>query len=309
MSTAFLFPGQGSWAQEIRGSELAQSGAARELLGLASVGLGIDLVEAVAKGAPALSRTEVGQPALLALCIGAARELAARGIVPDAAAGHSVGELAAFAVAGCLSAEDAVAASIERGRLMGAAARRCGGGMLALRSEQAVEEARAWVAKLGHLELAAHNAPREWVVSGTRPVLQAVAARMPSTWLPVEGPWHSSSMLDAETAWRQWLERIELRPPRILLVANATGEAVGAEDLRELLAGQLTRPIRWVRTLETLARAPISDWRILGPGRTLRNLCRANLGAGAALSIEDGLPGAALEARPAARPRALGDAA
>ena len=304
MSTAFLFPGQGSWAREIQGAELARSGAARELLGLASAGLGIDLIEAVASGSPTLGRTELGQPALLSLCIGAARELAARGIAPRAAAGHSVGELAAFSIAGCLSAEDAIAASIERGRLMSEAARSCTGGMLALRSEQAVEEARAWVAQLGPLELAAHNAPNEWVVSGPRPVLQAVAARMASTWLPVEGAWHSSSMKDAETAWRRWLERIELRPPRILLVANATGEAVGAEDLRELLAGQLTRPILWVRTLETLAGAAISDWRILGPGRTLRNLCRANLGAGAALSIEDGLP----TARPKARPGAPGGA-
>ena len=55
-----------------------------------------------------------------------------------------------------------------------------------------------------------------------------------------------------------------------------------------MLAGQLTRPIRWVRTLETLSRAGTSDWRIVGPGRTLRNLCRATLGASAALVIEDG---------------------
>jgi [acyl-carrier-protein] S-malonyltransferase len=266
-------------------AQLARPGPVRALFDRVSNALALDVADVVRRGLPPLKRTEVSQPALVALCLGLAEELSERARV-DAVAGHSVGELCAFSVAGCLSSEMAVDAAIERGRLMAEAARRSPGGMLALRSQTDAAAACA----LAPVQLAAENAPEEWVVTGERDALRAVAARFPSVRLPVSGPWHSAAMAAAEEAWRAWLARVTWRPPRLLLVANATGAPVTHEDPVTLLAGQLTRPVRWARCLETLRAAGIERWRILGPGRTLRGLCRANLGLGVEVSLEDEVP-------------------
>ncbi|HXX30143.1 MAG TPA: hypothetical protein VEJ89_05445, partial [Myxococcaceae bacterium] len=89
---------------------------------------------------------------------------------------------------------------------------------------------------------------------------------------------HSRAMDDAAVAWRETLRRLSWRPPRVMLVANATGRVVTAEeDPAELLAGQLTGTVRWAATMRTLA-AVATGWRVFGSGRVLRGLCIANVG-------------------------------
>jgi [acyl-carrier-protein] S-malonyltransferase len=284
---AFLFPGQGSEGPGMGGALLERPGPVRELLGRASHALGLDLAAAIARGSPALTRTDVSQPALTAVCIGIAQELAATGIHPEAVCGHSVGELAAFCVAGCLDPEEAVDCAVERGKLMAEAARRAPGGMAAVRVR---EDDLPAVLAAGAVELAAHNAPEEWVVSGGRAALAAVAARFPAVPLSVSGPWHSRAMAEAEARFRERLRIVRWRRPRIALVANATGDCVTDEELADLLAGQLTRPVRWATALRTLLQGGISSWRVVGPGRILRGLCRANLGPAARIIVSDGQP-------------------
>ena len=285
MKQAFLFPGQGSEVPGMGGALLERPGPVRDLLSRASKALGFDLAAAIARGAPSLARTEVSQPALAAVCIGSSLELAAGGVRPDAVCGHSVGELAAFCVAGCLEPEEAIDCAIDRGRLMGAAARRSPGGMCAVRVREAELPT---VLAAADVELAAHNAPEEWVVTGGRAALAAVAARFPTVPLRVAGPWHSRAMAGAEAAFRERLRRVCWQRPRIPLAANATGAWVAHEDLADLLAGQLTHPVRWAGTLDTLARAGVTTWRVIGPARVLRGLCRANLGASARVIASEG---------------------
>jgi [acyl-carrier-protein] S-malonyltransferase len=284
---AFLFPGQGSEGPGMGGALLEPPGPTRELLGRASRALGLDLAAAIARASPALTRTDVSQPALTAVCVGIAQELAVTGVHPDAVCGHSVGELAAFCIAGCLDPEEAIDCAVERGKLMAEAARRAPGGMAAVRVR---ESELPEVLAAGGVELAAHNAPEEWVISGSRAALAAVAARFPVVPLSVSGPWHSRAMAEAEVRFRQRLQAVRWRRPRIPLVANATGAWVTNEDLAELLAGQLTRPVRWATTLRTLSQGGISSWRVVGPGRVLRGLCRANLGTTARVIVSDGQP-------------------
>lgn len=299
MKSAFLFPGQGSEAPGMGGALLSRPGPVRSLLDRVSRALGLNLVKAVACGDPALGRTEVSQPALVAVGIGVALELKGCGVRPDAVAGHSVGELAAFCVAGCLGPEDAIDCAVERGRLMGEAPRRSPGGMAALRvgAEEAVRAALELGARAGHVEIAAHNGPEEWVLTGDRAALAAVAARFPTAPLPVSGPWHSRAMAEAARAWRATLRRMRWNRPEVPIVANATGTFVDEDDdLVALLAGQLTQPVRWASSLRTLHEAGVTTWRVVGPGRVLRGLCRSNLGLAARVVIHDGAP--APEARP-----------
>jgi [acyl-carrier-protein] S-malonyltransferase len=269
------------------GAFLERPGPVRALLDRASRALALDVAAAVARGSPALLRTEVGQAALTAVCIGLAQERAASGGCPDAVAGHSLGELTAFCIAGYLEPEEAIDCAVARGKLMADAARRSPGGMAAVRIRE--KELFALLESAdGRLEIAAHNAPEEWVLSGDHASLAALAARLATAPLPVSGPWHSRAMAEAQARWRETLHAVRWKRPTLALVANATGAFVTSEDPAELLAGQLTRPVRWAATLCTLAAAGVSDWSLIGPARALRGLCRANLSASARVAVDNG---------------------
>lgn len=279
--TALLFPGQGEESAGMAGAALDRPGAVRNLLARASAQLGIDLAASIRTGDPALTTTEVAQPALVAIALGLWLDLAARGVGADAIAGHSLGELAAFSAAGCLTPEDAVDLACHRGKLMGAVARRRPGYMLAIRAANlaAVEALLDGARRHGVIDIAAHNAPDQWVLSGEASALGAIEARQPVTRLPVSGSWHCSLMASAETAWRRQLQKVAFRAPARLLVANRSGEPVASDaDLPDLLAGQLTRPVRWAKSFESLSAAGIERFITVGPSKTLRALCRANLG-------------------------------
>ncbi|HYV46087.1 MAG TPA: ACP S-malonyltransferase [Myxococcaceae bacterium] len=288
---AFLFPGQGSESPGMGAALLRRSARTRALLARASRALDLDLEAAVARGHPLLRRTEALQPVLLAIGLGLAEELERSGTTASAVAGHSVGEMAAVCAAGYLAAEEAMDAVVERGRLMAEAARLHPGGMAALRARAQGEVSAALEVGLaaGPVGVAAHNGPTQWVLSGSARALAAVASRFPTVPLPVSGPWHSELMADAERRWLPFLRQLQWRPPRLALVAGQTGQVVeDGDDLPALLAAQLTRPVRWAEALRTLADAGVEAWHVLGPGRTLRGLCRENLGLQVQVQILDG---------------------
>ncbi|MBK7857217.1 MAG: ACP S-malonyltransferase [Archangiaceae bacterium] len=263
MSDVFLFPGQGSEAPGMGGEALTRPGPVRTLLERASKAMSVDLPGIIERGTPQLARTEVSQPALLCIGVGLALEALARGTRPLALAGHSVGELAAFCVAGCLAPEEAVDVVLDRARLMGEAARTHPGGMAAVR--EPVE---------GY-EVAAHNAPREWVVTGDREALAKLSVA--HTRLPVAGPWHSRHMAKAAEQWRASLQRVQWKRPRFPVVANANGEVIEErDDLAELLVAQLTQPVRWAASVQTLVKLGAKRWHFFGPEKVLKGLLRAN---------------------------------
>lgn len=281
MSVTFLFPGQGAEAPQMGGVGLLRSRRVREWLARASGIVGIDIRQAIEQGLPTLQRTEVAQPALTAVGLALHEGLLARGLRPACVAGHSVGEVAAFAAAGVCTPEAAVELAAERGRLMAAAANANPGGMLALKVGSAVEvrEALAVGSSVGWIELAAKNSPSEWVLTGNKSALAAVGARFPSVPLPVAGPWHSRAMREAEEGFRRVLARVHLALPRCGLVVNRDGKVASrGVNLADLLAGQLTRPIAWAEAMTTLEALGTRTWVIVGRGRALRGLVRQNIG-------------------------------
>jgi len=298
--SAWLFPGQGEEGPGMASADVLRLTSVRRLLDCGSARVGVELREVVRGGGPGLARTELVQPALVALALGIAEALEARGEAPAALAGHSLGELSAFAVAGCLASEHAVELACARGALMGEAARRSPGGMIGVRVESAAQLAELLARGRSAdeaLDLAAHNAPGLWVLSGRHAALRAVEACSAVTRLPVVGPWHSRLMQQAELAWAEALREVPFAAPRRLLIANRTGLPVGAgDDPRALLAGQLTAPVQWEATMRALVAAGVERFVTLGPARMLRGLCRANLGGDARI-VAAGSVLAATEAR------------
>jgi [acyl-carrier-protein] S-malonyltransferase len=279
--TAFLFPGQGTPLERLERERLARPGPVRQLLEAASSGLGLDLARALAAGDPVTTTTQVAQPAIVALTLGLAREREAAGVCADASAGHSLGELAAAAFAGCLSAEQAIGAAIARGRLMAEAARAAPGAMAAIRCEDEgrVADLIAAGRRHGALDLAARNSPSQWVLSGDRAALGAVAALTPLSFLPATGPWHGRAMRQAAAAWQRELRGCEWQPPRHLLVLAGSSEPMAdVRDLPAALASHLCRPVLWLRAVEALRVAGVSRFVTVETGRVLRQLCLEILG-------------------------------
>jgi [acyl-carrier-protein] S-malonyltransferase len=275
---AWLFPGQGA---EAAGALRVRPGPTAELVAYAGRELGVDLAGVIRSGDPRLARTEIAQPALVAVCLGITQELEASGAAPDAVAGHSLGELSAAAVAGCLGVTDAIDLAVARGAAMGDAAREHPGVMAAVRADNlaTVERLLEIGQRHGRIVIAAHNAPTQWVVSGDRAAVLAVAAATPATLLPTQGAWHSDAMAAAEEQWLRSLRAARIQPARRTLILNRTGRALQTgDDLATLLAGQLTRPIAWSEGLQTLAGLGITRFVAVGPGRALRGLCRETLG-------------------------------
>jgi [acyl-carrier-protein] S-malonyltransferase len=278
---AWLFPGQGSEHPRMGLDLAARSERGRALLERAGHAAGVDARRVLERGGEAFGRTDVMQPLLVAVCGITAEALRAAGHAPDLVAGHSVGELGAWSAAGCIEPEDAIDLAALRGRLMAREATRRPGGMLALvdcdeaAAERAIERGR----RHGAVDLAASNAPDEWVLTGEHAALAAIAASAPSVRLPVAGPWHSRAMEDAVEELRVAMERVTRRPSIAPMVVNRTGLVAPRDDLIPgLLAGQLTRPIEWARSLMTLVEAGVTEIVTIGPGKVLRGLIRKNLG-------------------------------
>ncbi len=269
----FLFPGHG--AANIETAAYRSFPEARRLIELAGTFMDADPW----RPDPGLfERTEHAQPLLTALTLGIHGALLSSGVRPGAVAGHSLGEIAAWSAAGCISPEEAVKLAALRGRLMAREAQRYPGGMLALLVDDP-EPALALGRRHGVLQVAAHNAPCEWVVSGDQAALAAVAAQFHSVPLDVGGAWHGPVMEQAAEELGQALGAAPRRPPEVPFISNRDGGvARSGENLADLIAGQLVRRIEWMRTMKTLSDLGMTDAVTLGPGKILRGLVRKNLG-------------------------------
>jgi [acyl-carrier-protein] S-malonyltransferase len=252
------------------------SPAARGLLELASELTGEDLPRLLRRGGRALQRTEVLQPCLTAVALGAVEALLAAGVRPEIVAGHSLGEVAAGVAAGCLAPPAAVKLARLRGMLMAREAARSPGGMLALLE---IDQAAVEGALARHsVDLAAHNAPGEWVVSGALHELRELARDLPARLLPVSGAWHGRAMAGVVPELEKALSAVcPETTGAVRVICNATGEEVAVEHFLSQLAAQLTRPVLWAGTMTTLATAGVTDVVTVGPGHVLRGLLRKNL--------------------------------
>ncbi len=229
-----------------------------------------------------LRATDVAQPALGAMSLGALRVLEHFHVRPDAVAGHSFGELTALCAAGRIDAASLHTLSQVRGRLMaeGTGDR---GGMLAVRAPLSDVEAVLRAEGLD-LVLANRNAPRQAVVSGSS--LEIARARevferrqIEAKPLPVAAAFHSPFVADARRPFRDALEHIEFRAGDIAVYANSTAQEYPREphQARSVLSSQLAEPVQFVEEIQAMHRDGARTFLEVGPGRTLSTLVSAIL--------------------------------
>lgn len=236
--------------------------------------------------------TAVTQPLVVAMSLLAAEELARRMDLPADApvAGHSVGELAAAAVAGVLTADEAVALAAARGREMAAACALEPTGMSAVLGGDP-DEVTAVLARLG-LDPANRNGAGQTVAAGSLAALAALAQDKPDrarvTPLRVAGAFHTRFMAPAQRALAEYASQLSPKDPSRPLLSNADGEVIseGAEMLLRLVA-QVTKPIRWDCCMARLGTLGVTATVELPPAGTLTGLVKRDLKGTLTLALKD----------------------
>jgi [acyl-carrier-protein] S-malonyltransferase len=285
---ALLAPGQGSQAAGMLHPWLDDPDAGAALAGW-SAATGLDLLRLGTEATDDEIRdTAITQPLIVGTSLLAAARL--RAVLPASApvAGHSVGELAAAALAGVFSADTAVRLAGVRGRAMAAACASTPTGMSAVLGG-APDEVLARLAELD-LTPANVNGGGQVVAAGPLAALDALESDPPPRArvkrLPVAGAFHTSYMAPAEAELREHAATLSPADPQRPLLSNADGAVVsdGAEVLRRLVA-QVSRPVRWDACLAGLAAAGVTAVIELPPAGALVGLVRRELKGTATLAV------------------------
>jgi [acyl-carrier-protein] S-malonyltransferase len=279
---ALLAPGQGAQAPGMLAPWLTVDGAA-ERIAAWSQASGLDLRRlGTTADSEEIKNTAVTQPLVVALSLLAAEELVRRVDLPTDApvAGHSVGELTAAAVAGVLTADEAVALAAVRGRVMASACALEPTGMSAVLGG-VVDDVEAVLAQL-ELDAANHNGAGQIVAAGRLDVLATLAAHKPARArvmpLPVAGAFHTRFMASAERVLAEYAAQLTAKDPARPLLSNADGEVVsdGEEVVRRLVA-QVTKPVRWDLCMAKLRALSVTATIELPPAGTLSGLVKRDL--------------------------------
>lgn len=292
MTTAYVFPGQGSQAIGM-GQELAAAfPVAREVYQEVDDALGFKLSDIIINGPDTeLTNTENAQPAIMAASIAAFRVMEKEmGVtLPGSAvcvAGHSLGEYSALTAAGTFSLADCAKLLKIRGAAMQAAVPQGKGGMVAIIGpdfaavQEIVREARARA--LGEVvEIANQNSTNQTVISGSArgmelaiEVAKEKGAKRALP-LPVSAPFHCSMMAPAALAMKDALAAATLNTPRVPVVANVTADYTSdPEVIRALLVEQVTGMVRWVDSVLAMQANGITRVVEIGHGNVLAGLIK-----------------------------------
>ncbi|MEV4673664.1 ACP S-malonyltransferase [Actinomadura sp. NPDC049382] len=272
-------PGQGAQTPGFLQPWLEIPGVADRLAWWSAV-TGLDLVRyGTEADAEEIRDTAVAQPLLVAAAL-AAYEVLYEDAVPGAVAGHSVGELAAAAIAGVLTPETALVLVRERGRAMAEAAAVTETGMTAVLGGD-TDEVLASIDKHG-LTPANVNGAGQIVAAGTMERLAKFADEPPAKArlrpLSVAGAFHTEHMEPAVDTLRRLTAGVRAADPRTTLLQNRDGAAVsGGGDFVARLVEQVSAPVRWDACMETMREIGVTGIIELPPAGTLTGLARREL--------------------------------
>lgn len=273
--TVWMFPGQGAQKAGMAKDFYENSPLAKELFDQADAALDFDLRATCFEENEQLHLTEYTQPCLVAACLAIAGELRKRGQKPDMTAGLSLGEYAAIAAAGGMTALDAIRLVRKRGLLMQNTVPAGEGAMCAVLGMEtgaieAVLENRTGVT------IANYNCPGQIVITGKTAEVQEAAEALKAAGarrvvpLKVSGPFHSPLLKSAGEKLSEALAAVEMQNPEVPYYANVTAAKVTEKaEIRPLLARGVSSPVRWQQSVEAMIGDGADTFVEIGPGKTL----------------------------------------
>ncbi|MDY3865881.1 MAG: ACP S-malonyltransferase [Eubacteriales bacterium] len=280
---AFLFAGQG--AQYVgMGRDLYENvPAAKEVFDLGESRRPGTLATCFEGPGEALTQTENTQPALFLVDLACARALSAAGVMPDAVAGFSLGEIPALAFTGILSDADAFDTVVLRGNTMQTCGERHPGGMAAV-MKLPPEEVERIAATFNCIYPVNYNCPGQIACAGAAGEIDAFcdavkAAGGRAVKLAVSGAFHTPFMADATDALRRHLSGLALSAPKIPLYSDYTADLYpgDSEKIAETIAEQASRSVRWETIIRRMADTGIDTFIEVGAGATLSKLVSRTL--------------------------------
>ena len=287
MARAFLFPGQGAQTIGMGQALAAAYPAARAVFDEVDEALGEDLSGLIWSGEQeALTLTQNAQPALMATSMAVMAALAAEGVGIEAAeyvAGHSLGEYSALAAAGAIGLGDTARLLRARGLAMQAAVPVGQGAMAALLgldfatvSEIARDAAQGQVCQAAN-----DNDPGQVVVSGDAQAVERAVelakqrGAKRAVLLPVSAPFHCALMAPAAEVMAEALAGVEIRAPRVPLVANVIAEAItDPARIGAMLVQQVTHSVRWRESVAWMVAQGVTETWEIGAGKALSGMVR-----------------------------------
>jgi [acyl-carrier-protein] S-malonyltransferase len=286
MSTAWLFPGQGSQSVGMAKDVVAVSAAAREVFARADEALGESLSRLILEGPEdQLTLTANAQPAIVATScavLAAIRERVPSLALPAFGAGHSLGEYSALVAANALSLEDAIRLVRARGLAMQDAVPSGTGAMAAVMGVDAEKLGELCkVAAQGEVVSPANfNAPGQIVVAGHTGAVARLSALVEGEKgkaipLKVSAPFHCALMAPAARVLADKLGATVVSPLAFPIVANVDAKPNSEPGrVKGLLVGQVDGAVRWEESVRFMAGAGVDRALEIGPGKVLAGLAR-----------------------------------
>jgi len=283
---AYIFPGQGSQSVGMAKEHFDTDTDIKKLFLKANDLLGYSLTEIMFEGpSDKLMQTKYTQPAIFLHSVALFNQMDE---VPDAVAGHSLGEFSALVAARVIDFETALSLVDLRGNLMQEAGEIHPGGMAAIigMDDKAVdgicEKATDEIQK--PVVAANYNCPGQLVISGDLDAVKKavelakeVGCRLAKI-LPVSGAFHSPLMKPALEGLQKRLEEIPFNDPEYPLYSNATAEPTqDAGEVKANLIAQLTSPVKWTQTLRNMDSNGITEFVEIGPGKVLQGLVKRTI--------------------------------
>ena len=279
---AFVFPGQGSQFVGMGKDLYENSPLAKELFDKANEILGYRITDIMFEGTDDdLKQTKVTQPAVFlhsvisALCMGDAFK-------PEMTAGHSLGEFSALVAAGALSFEDGLRLVYARAMAMQKACEIAPGTMAAIIGlpDEKVEEVCEEVSGEGNVVVAAnYNCPGQLVISGNVDAINAACEKLKEAGakralpLKVGGAFHSPLMQPAKDELQIAIEQTEIKSPVCPVYQNVDARPhTDPVEIKANLIAQLTSPVRWTASVQSMIADGADDFTECGPGKALQGM-------------------------------------
>ncbi|WP_108847047.1 ACP S-malonyltransferase [Dietzia lutea] len=275
-------PGQGSQKAGMLAPWLELPGASDRLADWsASSGLDLERLGTTAT-LQEITDTAVTQPLVVASALLGAAELRRRGQVPSdtLVAGHSIGEIAALAIAGVVSEADALRLASVRGAAMSRACAERPTGMIAVLG--GVEADVLLALDNAGLAPANRNGAGQIVAAGPLEACDALEKNPPTRArlrrLEVAGAFHTNHMDSAVDEFRALADTIEVNDPELTLLSNADGVAVASgRDALDRVVSQITHPVRWDLCTQTMLKLGVDAFVELPPSGALVGLAKRSM--------------------------------